>query len=90
MLLDITLKEATHSFEVIPLMDEENERILFFIQLIGGSFIIAEKINPGGKWSQIEGDAYAAELQHAIYHSIDNANVNTLMDDAMPLSEFYY
>jgi len=87
MLLTVTLKEKQYNFEVIPLMDESNEKVLFFVQVIGHGSMIAEKQNPGGIWVVNKGDSFDPDLNSAIYEAINNASVTKLMRDAIPLSE---
>jgi hypothetical protein len=88
MLLQTTLNKKHYSFEVIPLSDFPNNRIYFFVQVVGGNSLLLEKPMPGGKWLKIKGESFTDELQHAICKTIDDTNAAELWKDIMPLDEF--
>ncbi|MEO7214196.1 hypothetical protein [Mucilaginibacter sp.] len=85
MLFKTHLQEKSYQFEVTPLSDLENGKIFFFIQLLGGNSILAEKCNPGGKWSQVKGGMVSDELRQVVFDEIDHALFSELMKDIMPL-----
>jgi len=88
MLLETTLQGKKIIFEVIPLYNDKEERILFFIQHIGGASMIAEKRNPGGEWVQLRGGEFAFNFNRCVYEAIDNTNFMALMQEAIPFDSF--
>ncbi|WP_143822192.1 hypothetical protein [Mucilaginibacter pedocola] len=88
MLLNTSCAGIVYSFECIPLSDEPNEKLFFFVQIIGGDSMLLEKGRHRGMWTKVKGGNISKEMQEAICLTIDNTNAIELWKNIMPLNEF--
>ncbi|OOQ60359.1 hypothetical protein BC343_25385 [Mucilaginibacter pedocola] len=90
MLFQIMLDGHQLNFTLTTLINIDNDKIFFFVQIMGGGSILLEKRNPRGKWFILKGALSDERLKQSICDKLDNTSFATLYQNVLPMDEFKF